>query len=144
MAADKKKSYDRRSGPRDRTLRVGDAERDAVGEILRREHVNGRLDAIEFQERLDRAFAAKTYSELDALIADLPGNEPPRALREFGWRPRLWPVGIVPLAVIAVAVASGGHVIWLAFPLFALFVLRPLVWRSWGRGYRGYRGYGRC
>jgi len=138
MAAKSKMSYDRRTGPRDRLLRVGDAEREAVGEILRGEHVNGRLDADEFQERLDRSFAAKTYAQLDALIADLPGHEPPRARRDFPWRARPWPVGLIPIVVIALVLASHGRVLWLAFPLFAIFVLRPLVWRAWGRGWRGY------
>jgi DUF1707 SHOCT-like domain len=137
MSPNRESTYDRRGGPRDRSLRVGNSERDAVGEILRREHVNGRLDAVEFQERLDRSFAAKTYADLDALVADLPGTEPTRRHRAHAWTPWPWPLGLVPLAVIAI-IASGGHIIWLAVPLFALFVLRPLVLRSWGRGYRGY------
>lgn len=137
MPSDRESTYDRRSGPRDRSLRVGDSERDAVSEILRREHVNGRLDAVEFQERLDRSLAAKTYADLDALVADLPGTEPPRRRRAHAWTPWPWPLALVPLVVIAI-VATGGHVVWLAFPLFAFFILRPLVWRSWGRGYRGY------
>jgi hypothetical protein len=133
MPADRKSTYDGREGPRDRNLRVGDAEREAVGEILRREHVNGRLDVVEFQERLDRSLVAKRYADLDALVADLPGTESPRRRRRaHGWAPWPWPLGLVPLAVIAI-IASGGRVMWLAFPLFAFFVLRPLVWRSWGR-----------
>jgi hypothetical protein len=137
MAADVKSTYDRRDGPSDRSLRVGDAERDAVGEVLRREHVNGRIDAVEFQERLERSLVARTYADLDALVADLPGAEPRRdhrARRRTVWP---WPLGLVPLLLIAM-IATRGHVLWLAFPFFALFVLRPLVWRSWGRGYRGY------
>jgi Arc/MetJ family transcription regulator len=130
-------TYDRRTGPRDRSLRVGDAERDAVVEILRREHVNGRLDAVEFQERLDRSLAAKTYADLDALLADLPSERPP-ARRGLAWSPRPWPIGIIPLLVVAAIVASHGSVLWLAFPLLAFCILRPLFWRSWGRGYRGY------
>ena len=59
-------------GPRDRSVRVGDKERDAIGEILRKRHVEGRLDYDELQARLERAMAAKTYGELDELIADLP------------------------------------------------------------------------
>jgi len=138
MPVDRKSTYDRRGLPRDRSLRVGDAEREAVGEILRREHVNGRLDVIEFQERLDRSLVAKTYADLDALVADLPGSEAPRRRRAQGWTPWPWPLGVVPLIVIAMVIASGGHVIWLAFPFVVLFVLRPLVWRSWGCRYRGY------
>jgi hypothetical protein len=39
-------------------------------------------------------------------------------------------------AVLIAAIAVGGHVGWLAFPLFFFFVVRPLLWRSWGGGYR--------
>ncbi|HEY1365835.1 MAG TPA: DUF1707 domain-containing protein [Gaiellaceae bacterium] len=130
--------YDRHTGPRDRSLRVGDREREAAADVLRREHVNGRLDVVELQERLDRALTAKTYAELDSLVADLPTGDPPRRRRPSRWTPRPWPIAIVPFVVIAVIVASGGRALWLAFPLFALFVLRPLAWRSWGRGYRGH------
>jgi hypothetical protein len=137
MTADREGTYDRRDGPSDRSLRVGDAEREAAGETLRREHVNGRIDAVEFQERLGRSLVARTYADLDALVSDLPGPEPRRHRRVGSRTPSLWPLGLVPLVVIAM-IASSGRVLWLAFPLFALFVLRPLVWRSWGRGYRGY------
>jgi uncharacterized protein DUF1707 len=132
-------SYDRHTGPRDRRLRAGDRERDAVADILRREHVNGRIDAVEFQERLERSLAAKTYADLDALVADLPSDRPQRGPLALPRTPRPWPLfGLVPLLVVAAIVASGGRVLWLAFPLFLFFVVRPLAWRSWGRGYRGY------
>src|SRR5205823_1043771 len=131
--------YDRRSGPRNRRLRAGDREREAVGEILRQEHVNGRLDSTEFQERLERCLSAKTYAELDELVADFPNAEAEQDRAGRAWRPRPWPFALVPLAVIAAIVLSHGHVLWLAFPLLFFFVVRPLVWRSWGRGYR--RGF---
>ena len=67
--------YSPRSGPRDRRLRVGSAEREAVADILRREHLDGRLDDNEFEERLAQCLVAKTYAELDELIADFPANE---------------------------------------------------------------------
>jgi len=129
--ADVRNRYDRYTGPRERKLRAGDEERDAVADILRREHVKGRLDAVEFQERLDRCLVAKTYGDLDELVADLPGDAPRRRRRMFGWMPRPWPVGLVPLVVLALVFASHGHVLWIVFPLFFLFVLRPLVWRPW-------------
>ena len=131
-------NYDRHAGPRDRKLRVGDAERDAVAEILRREHVNGRLDPVEFQERLDRSLAAKTYADLDALVVDLPSAAPSRRRRAFASPPRPWPLALVALLVIAAIIASGGHVLWLVFPFFAFFALRTFVWRSSGGRYRGH------
>ena len=38
------------------------------------------------------------------------------------------------LAVIAAIASTGGHLVWLAFPLFFLFVVRPFVWHSPHRG----------
>jgi hypothetical protein len=58
--------------PLDRTLRAADRDRDAIAAILRREHLVGRIDDDELEERLERCFTAKRYSELDALIADFP------------------------------------------------------------------------
>jgi Domain of unknown function (DUF1707) len=117
----------------DRGLRAGDRERDAVAEILREQHLAGRLDTEEFQERLDRCYAAKTYSELDDLVADLPRQDPPRPPRR-AWS---WPaVALVPVLIAAIAF-SHGRLLWLAIPLF-FFVGRPLRWRSAG----GRRGWG--
>jgi hypothetical protein len=114
---------------------VGDKERDGVSEILRERHVEGRLDADEFQARLERCMAARTYRELDDLIADFPreaGDRRP-AEQPSQWRP--WPVFlVVPLALFA-AIVVGGHLAWLALPLFFLFVVRPRAWRAWGGGY---------
>src|SRR5262245_16348313 len=128
--------YDPGDGPRDRSLRVGDKERDAVSEILRQRHLEGRLDTEEFQSRLERCLAAKTYAELDELIADFPREGADRRWDRQPWRSRAWPLPFLflPLALIA-AIVFGGHLAWLAIPLFFFFVVRPLVWRAWGGGY---------
>jgi hypothetical protein len=133
------KGYTRGSGPRDRALRVADTEREAVAGVLREQHLQGRLTSDEFQERLDQCFAAKTYGELDALVADFPGGEGRSGLaRGWRWWPR--PFVLAPLVVIAIA-ASGGHLFWLAFPLIFFLVVRPMLWRS--TGFRG-RGVWAC
>jgi hypothetical protein len=56
----------------DPRLRASDSDRDRTATMLREHHAVGRLDADEFNERLDKAFAAKTIGELDELTADLP------------------------------------------------------------------------
>jgi len=61
---------------RDR-MRAADADREMVAEQLRDALNAGRLDLHEYDERLQRAYAAKTYGELDGLLADLPGTVPP-------------------------------------------------------------------
>jgi Domain of unknown function (DUF1707) len=131
MAVTNGHRYDRRHGPRDRRLRVGDSEREAVGEILRERHLEGRLDSDEFQERLDRCLSAKTYAELDELIADFPSPEAEHGRAGRAWGRRPWPFGLLPLVLIAAIVVSGGHLIWLAVPLFFFFVVRPILRRSW-------------
>ena len=136
--------YNAGDGPRDRTLRVGDKERNAVSEILRRRHLEGRLDTDEFQARLERCLAAKTYAELDELIADFPRDGAERRWETRSWTRRPWPLPfmLLPLVLIAAVVVGGGHLAWLAIPLFFFFVVRPLAWGPWGRGYG--RGFGAC
>ena len=56
----------------DPNLRAADADREATSERLRRHHAEGRLDAEEFQERVDRCYQAKTVGELEQLVTDLP------------------------------------------------------------------------
>lgn len=57
----------------DPNLRASDADRDRVARQLREHHALGRLDADEFNERLDQVLRAKTLGELDRLTHDLPG-----------------------------------------------------------------------
>ena len=53
-------------------LRAADADRAAVADVLGAHMSAGRLTVAEFDERLARAYEAKTYGELDQLTADLP------------------------------------------------------------------------
>ncbi|MGY2080627.1 DUF1707 SHOCT-like domain-containing protein [Modestobacter sp. SYSU DS0657] len=53
-------------------LRAADADRAAVAEILGRNLSAGRLTVAEYDDRLARAWAAKTYGDLAPLTADLP------------------------------------------------------------------------
>jgi Domain of unknown function (DUF1707)/2TM domain len=64
------------SGERRRSLRASDADRERVVDLLRQAHAEGRLTVEEFDERMGRAFEARTYADLDRLTTDLPA--PPR------------------------------------------------------------------
>ncbi|GAA4550661.1 DUF1707 SHOCT-like domain-containing protein [Amycolatopsis samaneae] len=64
-------------GPRD--LRVSDSEREHVVEVLQKAIGRGMLDLDEFTERTDRALAARTRGELNAVLADLAGLVHPAA-----------------------------------------------------------------
>ena len=137
--------YSLRSGPRDRHLRAGNAEREAVVGVLRREHLAGRLDNDEFDERVGRCLAAKTYAELDELIGDLPADE--REMRgatgSRRWRPWPLPFAFLPLLVAAI-VFSNGRAAWLVVPFLVWFVVRPFFWHGFGWSSYGRRGwYGR-
>jgi hypothetical protein len=53
-------------------LRASDADRERVAEVLRQAAGDGRLSMEELDERLDAAYAAKTYAELEPVTRDLP------------------------------------------------------------------------
>jgi hypothetical protein len=53
-------------------MRAADADRQAVADKLKVALEEGRLDLHEYDERLQQAYAAKTYGDLDGLLTDLP------------------------------------------------------------------------
>jgi hypothetical protein len=121
---------------RDPNLRASDADREATGERLRRHHADGRLDADEFQERIDRCYSAKTVGELDELVTDLPREREQQSGRmRLARRAFAFPLIPIAFVVLAISIAAGGHhegfgLLWL-IPLF--FLIRFCVWRRFGR-----------
>ena len=112
-------------------LRVSDAERSAIAELLRRHHAEGRLETAELEERVGRCYAAKTRGDLAALTADLPG---PHLDALNAWRPRR-PFVRVPLffllaLLVVVSATTGAHVVWLVWPL-AFLVFGGFGRRGW-------------
>ena len=123
---------------RDPSVRASDADRDQIGERLRRHHAEGRIDPEEFQERLDRCYQAKTIGELRQLVSDLPRDdeepERPSYLRRLGRMP------LIPLliAIWVISLVTGWHhghwgLLWL-IPVF--FAVRLLLWPYAGWGTR--------
>jgi hypothetical protein len=53
-------------------LRISDAERHQVAELLREAAGDGRIDLEELDQRLEAAYAAKTYADLVPITLDLP------------------------------------------------------------------------
>jgi hypothetical protein len=53
-------------------MRASDADRDRVVEFLTTAYSEGRLAKDEYDGRLESALAARTYVDLDKLVADLP------------------------------------------------------------------------
>ncbi|HEX4280695.1 MAG TPA: DUF1707 domain-containing protein [Solirubrobacteraceae bacterium] len=129
---------------RNPNLRASDADREATADRLRQHHTDGRLDQDEFQERLERCFAAKTVGELAELSRDLP-DDPAR--RRAGGRARFGLLGclrmlpIVPIILAIVALhliigVVGG--LWILIPLF--FLARFMIFRGGFRAWSGRRG----
>ena len=61
------------SGPADHSLmRVSDSDREQAADVLREAASHGRITMDELDERLELAYAAKTYADLAAVTRDLP------------------------------------------------------------------------
>lgn len=102
-----------------RALRASDQDREHVAERLRAAALEGRLTSDEFDERLGKAYAGRTYGELDELLADLPAQPLPvrRAAGAVTRGERHRPPaligaagGLILLLVALVAIAHGGAV----------------------------------
>jgi hypothetical protein len=60
-------------------LRAADADRTAVAALLGEHMAAGRLTIAEYEDRLARAYASRTYGELGELTVDLPPLQPARS-----------------------------------------------------------------
>jgi hypothetical protein len=97
---------DRREMARRSTLRASDADRERIAERLRNAASEGRLLAEELEQRLDAAFSARTYGELDPLVADLPEKGLP-ALRPGALARVRRPALAAATALAALAILAG-------------------------------------
>jgi Domain of unknown function (DUF1707) len=76
-------------------MRASDTDRDRIAAVLRDAHADGRLAQDELLERLGSTYEARTYGELDRLVADLPRPARPPATRSPG-RPTARPAPVSP------------------------------------------------
>jgi DUF1707 SHOCT-like domain len=116
----------------DRSVRVSQAERDAVVAQLSKHTGEGRLTLAEFEARVEEAYAAVTRADLDHVLRELP-REPvhtPRRSGGTGHRGRPWrpPALLVVVAVVALAAATSWWALWLLWP--------GLAWAGGGCGAR--------
>jgi hypothetical protein len=123
------------------TLRASDADREQIAERLRKATAEGRLLAEELEERLETTFTAKTYGELDAVVADLPGGVTPRR-RERPRSPMLAPIHVLALFILAPVILSLLlAVAVIVATLFSAWGLLLIVgWFAFGHGRRHYWG----
>lgn len=64
-------------------VRASDAERELAADALRRHFAAGRLTASELEERVARAYSARSRADLAAVLADLPSDRAVRAAIRF-------------------------------------------------------------
>jgi Flp pilus assembly protein TadB len=118
------------------TLRASDADREAIAERLRKATIEGRLVAEELEDRLEAAFAARTYGQLDAVVADLPL---PRSSQRRRPAPRnagiahwvlpavalfiVFPIVVALVVAAAVFVLTGAFAIWAVWLVACWFLL---------------------
>jgi hypothetical protein len=123
--------------PRRSSLRASDTDRDTVADRLRAAATEGRLTTDELDERVSTALRARTYGELDQLVADLPAKRLVSAPRR---NPALAvvsaaAVALAAVAVLAVAVAviTGIATIWMIWVAFSLILgrRRRMVRGTW-------------
>ena len=105
-------------------MRIGDRERRATDDRLRAALDDGVLTVVEYDERVQQCWAARTQRELDTLVVDLPassavspapapaGSEPwaPASTHRPPWHERLGRA-VVPVVLAGVAVFVGGHLV---------------------------------
>lgn len=108
-------------------MRVSDAERAEVADLLGRHYSDGRLDKQEFDERVARAMSAKTRGDLDGLFDDLPELDSPGDDAARGRRGGLGgPGGVAgPAGPYAVGRRGRGHPVLI---IAAAVILASLAW----------------
>ncbi len=121
-------------------LRASDADRDQVAERLRKATGEGRLLAEELEERLEATFKARTYGELDAVVADLPGVT--ARGRERSRTVALTPMHVIALFILAPVILSLmlAAAVIVATVFSAWGALLIVGWLVFGRGRRSYLG----
>ncbi|MDG4804664.1 DUF1707 domain-containing protein [Micromonospora sp. WMMD980] len=112
-------------------MRAADSDREAIAERLRVALEEGRLGLHEYDERLGRAYGAKTYGELDDLLSDLPGERALPAPRAAGESVAAPVIGPAPVA------AGGERAAWLmetGGPWLKVALILTAIWFVSGLG----------
>ena len=108
-----------------RSLRVSDADRERVAEVLREAAGQGRITLDELDERLGSAYAARTYADLEIVTRDLPAPHPfmPPVAVAGGFSPDR--IGGSPDVKFSVAIMSGARRAgpWIVPPAYVAFAM---------------------
>ncbi|MGO9221756.1 MAG: DUF1707 domain-containing protein [Streptosporangiaceae bacterium] len=92
-----------------RHLRVSDADREQSAELLRQAAGDGRITFDELDQRLESAYAARTYGDLSEVTADLPaaGQPPSGAVDTAPGRFPASRIGGEPGSGVSIAILGG-------------------------------------
>jgi len=133
-------------------MRASDGDRDEVISRLRKAATEGRIASEELEQRVSAALKARTYDELEATVADLPGT--PRRTPSRRHSTAVWAISVVrqnpllllvaiPVLAVTTALLLAAAIVWTV--LMAVFLIvggRRMMFRApWMYG--AYRGSGR-
>jgi len=101
-------------------VRVSDAERESAAARLKTHFTAGRLSHDELEERLDRAYAARSRRELRAVFADLPSDRRVglAAMHRAAVRAHALTYGVVNSALVATWALTDSPQFWPAWSIF--------------------------
>jgi hypothetical protein len=118
-------------------MRAADSDRDATADRLRRASGEGRLGVEELEQRLERAYAARTLGDLRALTGDLPvARRSHAAARRAALRVHARVYALVNLLLVAIWALDGFCAFWPAGSIFgwgiglAAHALAVAPWRT--------------
>ncbi|MBB2945400.1 hypothetical protein FB565_005133 [Actinoplanes lutulentus] len=97
-------------------MRASDADRQQVADQLKAALDEGRLDLNEYDDRIQKAYGARTYGDLDGLLDDLPGTVPLR-------KSRIEPAHKAPVAPTGAPERKHG-----VRPMLGIFVICTIIW----------------
>ncbi len=130
------------------SLRASDADREEIISRLHKAATEGRIAAEELEQRVSAALKARTYSELDATVADLP-RQPARRLPAHGRRRStagwtltvvkdhpLLLVFVIPVLAVTAAMVMAATIMWAVLMVVVMILgghRRPprAAWSPW-------------
>ena len=99
----------------DVSMRAADTDRDRTVERLRDAAAEGRLTPDDLERRLETALAARTYAELEGVVADLP--QPDGARRAVRERSELGGLLATSMLLVAIWALTGMGYFWPVWPI---------------------------
>jgi hypothetical protein len=102
------------------SIRAATADRERTVDVLKAGFAEGRLTQDEYNERMERAYEARTYGDLAELTADLPAGPMPPLLAQYPVVASDRPSGTNSMAVASILLG-------LATPVFGLTAIPAVI-----------------